>query len=284
MRNKILIITIMVIVVISIIVIRIYIKSEIEESKALILANQAVSEYGIAFDSIEKESAELAQFVSNFIDECDFLDYNYDEVWVAQKDLGEKEINGDMQDVIVYVYVGFDGRVCREAKLIDVIPGIITIESVFPSEVCGNEICEELENFMSCPSDCEEKTEYITISELNDFCQIPSSCGQETACEGKEIKIKGYIDYNNIFDKENYPQLSYEKFKIEDKETENSIEIFAIAEDNTLIFEKIRQNNEKPLRMIFVTGIIEGFDMQIMTNCGRGIKLNIDSEADIYFE
>ena len=134
MKNKILIITIAIITIILIVIIvGVYMKPEIRASEALVLANQAVSEYGIIFDNVTKQPATIPEHTSsliNDIDECDFSDYNYDQAWEAEKDMGERKIDGKNYNVSIYVHVGFDGRVCKSAKFTDIIPGVIPIERV----------------------------------------------------------------------------------------------------------------------------------------------------------
>ena len=137
MKSRFIILGIAVILVIGLITVFAFIQhKEINESIALELANQAVSDYGIIFDGVKKEPAKQAKFASQLIKDRDFSNYifsnyNYNEVWVAEKNIGEKEIGGKNYNVTVYVYIGLDGRVVTAAKLKNVIPGIISIEKVF---------------------------------------------------------------------------------------------------------------------------------------------------------
>ncbi len=129
----------------------------------------------------------------------------------------------------------------------------------------------------------ESPNGYASIGELNHFCQAPGQCRKRMGCEGEKAKVKGYIDYCNVFDKKNYPQLPYEKFTIHDKEGK-TLEVWAIADDNSEIFEKIYKNKEFPNKMVLVNGIIAGFDMPTMGVCHRGIKIEIKESNDISFE
>ena len=124
---------------------------------------------------------------------------------------------------------------------------------------------------------------YVSIEELYHFCHVPGPCGKKMKCEGKIAKVKAYIDYSNVFDKKRYPQLPYEKFKIYDKK-EKSLEVWAVSNNNSKIFEKIYRNKTFPEKMVFIKGIIFGFDMPIMRDCHRGIKIDIVQEGDIFIE
>lgn len=124
---------------------------------------------------------------------------------------------------------------------------------------------------------------YASIEELNHFCHAPGQCGKRMECEGEKAKVKGYVDYSNLFDKKNYPQLPYEKFVIHDKKGK-TLEVWAVSDDNSEIFEKIHQSKEFPEKMVLVNGIIAGFDMPTMGACHRGIKIEIKKASDISFE
>lgn len=134
-----------------------------------------------------------------------------------------------------------------------------------------------------------QKINYFTISELDSFCNLPSKCQEKASCEGKEVIVRGYIDYTNVFDKKSYPQLSYEKFLLTDKllipnaKIQYTLEVFTTGEDNSTIFKKIYDNKINPPKLVFVNGQIEGFDMTIMGRCQRGIQLNITDEKEINF-
>ncbi|RLA91537.1 MAG: hypothetical protein DRG20_01090 [Deltaproteobacteria bacterium] len=125
---------------------------------------------------------------------------------------------------------------------------------------------------------------YISIQKLYNFCNIPSPCQKRLDCEGKIGLIKGYIDYNNIFDKRRYPQLPYEKFLIYDHNKKYNLEVWTVSDNNSKIFDKIYINKDHPERLVFVKGIIVGFVMPIMRGCQRGIKLDIDSPDSLFFK
>jgi len=129
----------------------------------------------------------------------------------------------------------------------------------------------------------ESPNGYGSIDELNHFCHAPGQCGKRMECEGKKAKVKGYVDYSNVFDKKSYPQLPYEKFMIHDK-MGKTLEVWAVSDDNSAIFEKIYKNKEFPGKMVLVNGIIAGFDMPTMGACRRGVKIEIKEASDILFE
>lgn len=124
---------------------------------------------------------------------------------------------------------------------------------------------------------------YITIKEFYDFCHVPGPCQQHSACEGKTALVKGVIDYGNVFDQQQYPQLPYEKFLIQDAQQHASLEVWATASDNSAIFKKIYQHQRVPGKMVYIQGKVVGFDMPIMGACERGLRLEIDDAASIVF-
>jgi len=136
--------------------------------------------------------------------------------------------------------------------------------------------------------------DYMTIKKLEDFCKIPGVCGKALNCEGKKIKVKGYLDYINIFDKQTYPNLPYQKFRIFDGSnilnTHNpwasyteSLEIYPIKGNLELMFKKLHAKAGLPLKLVYITGIIEGFDAPTNTGCRRMIRLKVDAD-DVLFE
>jgi len=125
--------------------------------------------------------------------------------------------------------------------------------------------------------------EYLSIEELYKVCHVPGVCGKKMDCEGKTARVKGYIDYDNVFDKGNYPQLPYEKFKIHDTKRE-SLEVWAVSDNNKEIFQKIYHHKVSPEKMVFIKGSLTGFDMPVMGTCRRGLKINIKEASDIFFQ
>jgi hypothetical protein len=124
---------------------------------------------------------------------------------------------------------------------------------------------------------------YVSIEELHHYCDVPGPCGKRIHCEGEIARVKGYIDYDNVFDKKTYPQLPYEKFKIFDDKGK-SLEVWGVSTDNSKIFEKIYHEKSFPGKMAFIRGVLIGFDMHITGTCHRGIKIEIEKADDIFFE
>lgn len=125
--------------------------------------------------------------------------------------------------------------------------------------------------------------EYLSIEELYKVCHAPGVCGEKMVCEGQIARVKGYIDYDNVFDKGNYPQLPYEKFKIHDTKGK-SLEVWAVSDNNKDIFEKVFHNKVSPQKMAFIKGYLTGFDMPIMGACRRGLAIDMKEASDIFFQ
>jgi hypothetical protein len=125
---------------------------------------------------------------------------------------------------------------------------------------------------------------YVSIRELQDFCGVPGTCGQKMECEGQMALVKTFIDYDNVFHKGAYPRLPYEKFRIYDQPDGPSLEVWATAKDNTLIFKKILKGREHPQERAHVRGLVVGFDMPTQNKCRRGIKIEIKDAGSIFFK
>jgi hypothetical protein len=130
----------------------------------------------------------------------------------------------------------------------------------------------------------EEQVPYIGIGEFYRTNGVPGLCGHVMNVEGKVARIRGFVDRSNIFDKKHYPNLPYEKFKVDDGKTGNSIEVWAVSEDNSAIFEKILRNTTLENKKIFVSGVVSGFDMPIMGSCRRGLRLEVKDPDNFFFK
>jgi len=124
---------------------------------------------------------------------------------------------------------------------------------------------------------------YMSIAELYRSC-MPNECGKDVKLEGKEVHIRGFIDRDNVFDKKSYPQLPYEKFRVYDKKSGKSIEVWTVSNDNSMIFNKIKKMINTPAKEVFISGVVSSFDMPIMGNCQRGIKIEINNAEKIFFK
>ncbi len=68
-------------------------------------------------------------------------------------------------------------------------------------------------------------------------------------------------------------------------EQNKTFEVWVTSENSEKLFEKIYQQKlHDPTRPVFVEGIVEGFDMPIMGDCHRGIKLNFTEKGKITFD
>jgi len=81
--------------------------------------------------------------------------------------------------------------------------------------------------------------DYVTIDSLYDYCKVPCPCRKKNRCEGQIARIKGYIDYINVFDKQNYPMLPYQKFMITNYERKKTFEVWVTSKSSKKVFEKI---------------------------------------------
>jgi hypothetical protein len=129
----------------------------------------------------------------------------------------------------------------------------------------------------------DESAQFVSVEEIIASCGIPGPCDAAMGCEGKLVRVRGYIDYDNVFDKEHYPQLPYEKFTIRDRDG-RSIEIWIGSGDSREIFSVILRHRSSPEKMVHLEGEIVGFDMPIMGKCHRGIKIQIAGAGKIFFK
>jgi hypothetical protein len=128
----------------------------------------------------------------------------------------------------------------------------------------------------------EDPSHFMTIAELLSSCEMPGRCGTAARCEGTTVRAKGFIDHDNVFDKRTYPRLPYEKFKMHDGRG-NAVEVWAVAKDNREIFQEIARQRPSPQKMVHVKGEVVGFDMPIMGECRRGIRIDISGPEQLFF-
>ncbi|MDD5570456.1 MAG: hypothetical protein PHD97_04780 [Bacteroidales bacterium] len=131
--------------------------------------------------------------------------------------------------------------------------------------------------FHKCCKSKKALAEYKSIGDIQKANQGP--CQKKLECEDKPIKIKGYVDYGNVYFKS---PSSYDKFFLKDKENNTMIEVKTIATDNTPIFDKLKQGNGE--KILYITGIAVGFDAATNNNCKRVLSITIDKADDIFFE
>lgn len=124
--------------------------------------------------------------------------------------------------------------------------------------------------------------QYLTIDALRKFCGAPGVCGRKLSCEGMTVLLEGMIDYGNVFDKEHYPMLPYQKFLLVNSEHTSTIEVWIDCDRSEDIFKKIFQRQiEKPDAKVYLEGVVSAFDMPIMGQCLRDIKLVLTDKDSI---
>jgi hypothetical protein len=117
----------------------------------------------------------------------------------------------------------------------------------------------------------------MTLEALYTAFGIPSSCETAAAWEGKQVVINGYVDLDNIFDKQHFPNLPYEKFRLIDRKG-RSIEVWVKSPDSRTIFSRVyRKKNAH----ITISGRLTAVKMPIMGKCRLGAKVWIDDPSQV---
>lgn len=116
----------------------------------------------------------------------------------------------------------------------------------------------------------------MTLDELYAYCGPLDSCGTKCPCEGQQVRILGYVDYANVFSRQKYPKLPYEKFLIRNQSRSKTLEVWVVGNATKSVFEFLNRHQLAcPEHPIVIQGTISGFDMPIMGTCRRGIKLEM---------
>lgn len=106
---------------------------------------------------------------------------------------------------------------------------------------------------------------------------IPSNCGPAPAWEAKGVTVQGFVDPDNIFDRQHFPNLPYEKFRVIDREG-RSLEVWVKASDSRAIFSRVYQ---KKSSQIIISGRLAVVKMPIMGKCQLGAKVWINDPSQI---
>lgn len=122
---------------------------------------------------------------------------------------------------------------------------------------------------------------YVSIEELRLCNHLPIDCKSKVEMEGQPVFVSGYVDWPNVFNKKNNPQLPYEKFKIRDLNGNNTIEIWVEAIDSGIIFEKLYQIENFRTAKVNIKGILSAFNMNAAGKCVKYIKITLVDAADI---
>ena len=144
-------------------------------------------------------------------------------------------------------------------------------------------LCGMLFLFTGCPQNKAPIGEYQSISGLYAGC--PGKCGGRLACEDQTVKVWGYLDVMNIYDKRQNPNET-ERFWITTQWDPQGfllrefIEVYPPKDkDNAILFDKLNEPEERSI--ILVTGTVRGFDAPTNTSCARLIFLEIEGENSI---
>jgi hypothetical protein len=128
--------------------------------------------------------------------------------------------------------------------------------------------------------------EYQSITQLYDSC--PGNCGEQLPCEGQLVKVWGYLDEHNIFDKSQSDHET-ERFLIAEQldnqgfASGKRIEVYPPQNrDNAVLFGKF--NGVDVSSRILVAGTVKGFDAPTNLSCQRLISLEIQGEGNVIIE
>jgi hypothetical protein len=125
----------------------------------------------------------------------------------------------------------------------------------------------------------EEKTA-LSLKAVETLCGLPRPCGMPMDCQDRPVTLWGYLDPVNIYSKQRYPALPYEKFRLVDR-GQCAIEVWVMAEDSRPIFDRLaRRTTDR----IVVSGKLIAFDMPITGKCYQGIKVIIHDASQIEFK
>ncbi|KJS29003.1 MAG: hypothetical protein VR64_21985 [Desulfatitalea sp. BRH_c12] len=111
----------------------------------------------------------------------------------------------------------------------------------------------------------------LSIEDLYEHCGLPRPCNGAVAWEGQEVRVWGWLDAANVFDRQRYPHLAYEKFLLRDDQG-RSLEIWSAGEDNRSVFAKL---NRRASDRIVVAGRLVSVKMPLGTTCRLGVKVVI---------
>jgi len=120
----------------------------------------------------------------------------------------------------------------------------------------------------------------LSPAALIGYCRLPASCSEALACDGRVVTVAGHLNPRNIFNKQRYPHLPYEKFTLVGHDG-HSIEVWPQALDNQPIFNKLARC---PSGRVVVTGRLKAVKRPSMKACQMGVKVLIDDASQIAFE
>ena len=129
-------------------------------------------------------------------------------------------------------------------------------------------------------SHTQDPVRILTIEALYKLYNLPGECKAPVTWEGETVKVSGRIDPANIFDHQHYPRLPYEKFRLVDDQG-RSVEIWAQADDNMPIFEKIALRTTDA---VIITGRLAAVKLPRSNSCQISAKVVIDHADQVQFK
>jgi len=120
----------------------------------------------------------------------------------------------------------------------------------------------------------------MSIEALFIYCGLPRSCDAPVSWEGRPVSVWGRLDPLNIFDRQTYPQLPYEKFRLVDS-SGRALEVWPQTKDNRTVFTKLAQ---KPSGGVVINGRLVSVEMPAGASCKLGLKVVIDDADQIGFK
>ena len=116
----------------------------------------------------------------------------------------------------------------------------------------------------------------------------PGKCGEQLTCENQLVKVWGYLDQHNIFDK-SQSDLEVDRFLIAgqlDSQGYGKGKVIEVnppqVTNNAALFEKLNQAEESS--KILVAGTVKGYDAPTNLSCERLISLDIQGEDNVNIE
>lgn len=122
-----------------------------------------------------------------------------------------------------------------------------------------------------------EKKPALSLQAVETLCGMPKPCGTPMDCQDRTVTLWGYLDPVNIYSKQRYPAIPYEKFRLVDR-GQRAIEVWVMAEDSRPIFDTLAR---RPTDRIVVSGKLIAFDMPTRGKCYQGIKVMIHDASQI---
>ncbi len=120
----------------------------------------------------------------------------------------------------------------------------------------------------------------LSLQAVESLCGMPKPCGTPMDCQDRTVTLWGYLDPVNIYSKQRYPAIPYEKFRLVDR-GQHAVEVWVMAEDSRPIFDTLAR---RPTDRIVVSGKLIAFDMPITGKCHQGIKVIIHDVSQIEFK